>query len=375
MVGDENNRYSLAADLHCDTVLQMKRGYDIAKRHKGYHIDIPRLREGGVDLQVFACLANPHIRGKSEYEMVNEYISCLKTAIAENSSDISLCHKVTEVIQAEKNNKIAAVLAIEGGTALEGNSGNIEYFYNKGIRLLTLVHEQSTDWCLSWSDTNPAFQGITELGREIIAEMNRLGMIIDISHCAASSANEAIEVSRFPVVASHSCAASLCPSGRNLTDKQIKAIADKGGLIGVTFIYFILSSELNRQSAELRKMYPDEIKKISELFVSTMPEKELQEELIKHTSFINEFESPLNSERPTVKTVVDHIDFIINLAGVDSVAIGSDFDGMSMPPIGLEDCTGMPNITKELLVRGYKENEIEKIMGGNFMRIFKEICR
>ncbi len=364
----------LAADLHCDTVLQIRRGYDISKRHKDYHIDIPRLKEGGVDLQVFASLAHSYAGGKSEFEMVNEYIDCLKTEIAKNNDSIIICHTSSEAINAKKSNKIAAVLAIEGGTAIENAAQNIEYFYNMGVRLLTLVHEQSTDWCLSWSDKNPAFTGITDFGREIIAEMNRLGMIIDISHCTASSANKAIAASRLPIIASHSCADSLCPSGRNLNDKQIKAIADKGGVIGVTFIYFVLSKELNIQSAELRKKYPNEIRKISELFVSTKPEEELQIELKKHSSFIKEFEASLNRLRPTVKTVVDHIDFMVNLGGIDCVAIGSDFDGMSMPPVGLEDCTGMPNITKELLARGYKESEIEKIMGENFMRVFKEVC-
>ncbi len=364
----------LVADLHCDTVLQMIRGYDISKQHNNYHIDIPRLKEGGVDLQVFASLAHSYVAGKSEFEIVNEYIDCLKTEIAKNKDSIIICHTSSDAMNVKKSDKITAVLAIEGGTALNSDIKNVEYFYNRGVRLLTLVHEQSTNWCLSWSDKNPAFQGITEQGREIIAEMNRLGMIVDISHCATSSADEAIEMSKSPVVASHSCAVSICPSGRNLNDKQIKAIADKGGVIGVTFIYFILSQELNKQSTELRKKYPNEIKKISELFVSTMPENELQDELKKHTSFIEEFESPLNRLRPTVKTVVDHIEFMVNLGGIDCVAIGSDFDGMSMPPIGLEDCTGMPNIAKELLARDYKENEIEKIMGGNFMRVFKEVC-
>ena len=124
----------------------------------------------------------------------------------------------------------------------------------------------------------------------------------------------------------------------------------------------------------MREKYPVEIKRISELFVSTMPEKILQEKLKKISSFIEEYESSLNHLRPTVKTVVDHIEHIINQGGIDCVAIGSDFDGMSMPPIGLEDCSGMPNITKELLLRNYGENDIEKILGGNFMRIFKEVC-
>ena len=374
MIENKKNGTSLTADLHCDTVLQMKRGYNIAQRHEDYHIDIPRLQDGGIDLQVFACLAHHYIKGRSEFEIVNEYIDCLTTEIGKNSNGISLCHTAAEAIQAKNSNKIAAVLAIEGGTALNNNIANIDYFYNRGVRLLTLVHEQSTAWCISWSDSNPAFQGMTEHGRNIIAEMNRLGIIIDISHCVTLSADAAIKASRFPVVASHSCADSLCPSGRNLNDKQIKAIADKGGVIGVTFIYFILSVELNKLSNRLRKKYPDEIKKISELFVSTLPEKELQDRLKKYVAFIKEFEYPLKRLRPDVKMVVDHIEYMINLAGIDCVAIGSDFDGMSMPPLGLEDCTGRPNIKIELQARGYSSNDIDKISGGNFMRVFKEVC-
>ncbi|MCP4705815.1 MAG: membrane dipeptidase [candidate division Zixibacteria bacterium] len=371
---DISGKMIFTADLHCDTVLQMIRGYDISKRHKDYHIDIPRLIDGGVDLQVFASLAHKYKKGKSEFDVVNDYINCLKTEFAKNSNNISICHTANQAIQANKDKKIAAVLAIEGGTALTNDFETIGYFYNRGIRLLTLVHEQSTNWCISWSDKNPTFNGITKLGREIIAEMNRMGMIIDISHCEVSSANEVIKESRLPVVASHSCANSLCSSGRSMKDDQIKALADKGGVIGVTFIYFVLSQELNRRTTELREKYPNEIKKISELFVSTICEDKLHTELKKHASILAEFESFSNPQRTSVKTVVDHIDYIINLGGIECVAIGSDFDGMSNPPLGLEDCTGMPNITNELLERGYKENEVKKIMGGNFMRLFKDVC-
>jgi membrane dipeptidase len=376
MNSDSKKRPSSAfvADLHCDTVLQMRRGYDISRRHDQYHIDIPRLKEGGVGLLVLASLANPDIEGKSVFEMVNEYIDTLHTELAKNSRDITICLNSKQVLAANKAGKIAAILSIEGGTALENNPKNLEYFYNRGIRLMTMTHERSSDWCISWSDQNPAFRGIGGLGREIVEEMNRLGIIIDISHCEESSAAEIIRTSRHPVAASHSCAAAISPSGRNLSDRLITAIAEKGGISGVTFVYFLLSAEINELSSQLRKQYVEENRAISKLFVSAEPEEIFQKKMTQFASSIEVFEKPLRRIRPTVKTVVDHIDYISNLAGVDFVGIGSDFDGMSMPPLGLEDCSQMPNLTKELLNRGYKRADTIKILGGNFMRVFRQVC-
>jgi len=365
---------ALVADLHCDTVIQMKRGYDFTRRHEDYHVDIPRLQEGGVDLQVFATGINPSQPPEKPREKITADLDFLKKKIAENPDTVRVCTSSAEAGNAGADGRIGILLAIEGGDALENNPANIEFFYERGVRLITVVHERSTDWGISWSDKNPAFDGINDLGREMIARMNELGIIVDISHCSRATFDGVLGAARAPVIASHSCVDALCHNGRNLTDDQIKEIANCGGLVGITFVSFFLSEELGRASKEFWEQYPEEIKIMPQLFLSEMDEEEKKRRYDRYQPLEDKFEKYIASIRPTVSTVVDHIDYVVKLVGVDFVGLGSDYDGMTFPPLGLEDCSGLPRITEELFRRGYAETEIRKILGGNFMRIFKQVC-
>jgi membrane dipeptidase len=243
-----------------------------------------------------------------------------------------------------------------------------------GVRLITLTHDSQLDWCINWKDDNPDFHGLNDLGREMIDEMNRLGIIIDLSHSAASTVEEVLKASNQPVIASHSCAASICPHKRNLTDDQIRAIAEKGGMIGVAFVSFFLDKEFSTKLDEFSKKYADEMKALMRLFSSEMDEESKRKSESEYSHVIEEFERTFQPIRPGIGVVADHIDHIVNLVGADHVGIGSDFDGMEMPPVGLDDCAGMPNLTRELVNHSYSEDDIRKILGGNFMRVFKQVC-
>jgi len=368
------HREALVADLHCDTVIQMKRGYDFTRRHEDYHVDIPRLQEGGVDLQVFATGINPSHPPDKPREKIMSDLAFLKKKITENHDRVRVCTSATEAEDTKAAGKIGILPTIEGGDALENDPANIEYFYERGVRLITVVHERSTGWGISWSDKEPAFDGFNDLGREMIARMNDLGIIIDVSHCSRPTFDGVLGAARAPVIASHSCVDALCRNGRNLTDDQIKKIANSGGLVGITFVSFFLSEELGRVSKEFWKQYPEEIKIMPQLFLSEMDEEEKKRQYEKYIPLEEKFGKYIASLRPTVSTVVDHIDYVVKLVGVDFVGLGSDYDGMTFPPLGLEDCSGMPRITEELFRRGYAETEIRKILGGNFMRVFKQVC-
>lgn len=360
--------------MHCDTIIPMKRGYDLSVRNNKYHVDIPRLVDGGVDLQVFAVMVGNDVPPGERFPDVSRSVEFLRAEITKRSDSIAICHSASEAESITSDSRIAALLALEGGGSLENDPANIERFYLMGVRLITLTHDSKLDWCINWKDESPAFHGLNDLGREMIREMNRLGMIIDLSHSAASTVEEVLKASDQPVIASHSCAASICHHKRNLTDDQIKAIAKSGGMIGVTFVSFFLDQEFSSKLDEFQKKYTDEMKTLMQLFSSEMDEESKRSRESEYSHIIEEFERTFKPIRPGIGAVADHIDHIVNLVGPDHVGIGSDFDGMEMPPVGLDDCTGTPSLTRELVNRSYSEDDIRKILGGNFMRVFRQVC-
>jgi len=364
---------ALVADLHCDTVLQMQRGYDISCRHQNYHVDIPRLREGGVDLAVLATTVNPYNTAETPFLQVNRQLEVITETVEKNEADLVICFTSDAALQARKDGKIGVVLAVEGGHALEKDPTNLERLHRKGVRLLTIVHEQPTGWAVGWNETNPDITGLNDLGREMIAELNRLGMMIDLSHSAPVTVDAVVECSRQPVVASHSCAFTLCPHGRNIADEQAKKIAATGGVIGVSFVSLFVSPEFGRVSTDFRQRHAAATRKIDALFVSEMNEDDKAEESEPFRPLLDEFAGMVAAVRPTVADVANHIDYFVNLLGVEHVAVGSDFDGMMFPPLGLEDCSRLPNLTRELARRGHPESSVRKILGGNFLRVFKQV--
>ncbi len=370
------HKEALVADLHCDTLIQMKRGYDFSERHNDYHVDIPRLIEGGIDLQVFASFLGSAKKEQSPFESVSASIDLLKAEISKHSDKIAVCLTSSDAQKIKESNRIGAMLSIEGGLALNKDPANVERFYKKGIRLITIAHSKPNGWCTSSEEKDASFHGLTDLGRKMISEMNRLGIIIDLSHSSDATFEEVLKVSSHPVIASHSNSRSLCDKLRNITDEQIKTLAKKDGMIGVTFVSQFLSAEFDKAFSEYWNRVPeDEAKKLPELFLSEIPEEEKQKQMQEYKPLMDNAEKVLGALRPSFKTVVDHIDYMVNLAGPDYVSIGSDYDGMSMPPLELEDCSKMPNLTEELAARGYSEVNIKKILGGNFMRVFKAVCR
>jgi len=250
-----------------------------------------------------------------------QLIDCFYREIENNQDDISLVTNYDQLKEVNRAGKIAAILSIEGGEALEGDLGVLRVLYRLGVRLLTLTWNQRNQIADGIGESRTG-SGLTEFGLKVIDEMNRLGMLIDVSHLSETCFWDVIKRSKAPIVASHSNCYNLCPHPRNLKDEQIKAIADKGGVIGITFVPNFLTQE---------------------------------------------------KRKTTVKDVVKHINYLVEKVGVDCVGLGSDFDGTGGLPLGLEGVDKISNITEGLLGRGYEEREIEKILGGNFLRVFKEV--
>ncbi len=373
-LSEQKNHDKIVADLHCDTVLFLRSGRDFKVRNKQGHIDLPRLHEGGVNIQMFASFIDPELCGEKAFIRANELIGLLRSEFSE-SEDICLCRSSDDVYEAVRKKSIAALLAIENGTAINSDLSNLNLFYSHGVRSITLVHTRTNDICSSSSDPKSKFDGLTDFGRDVVTRMNELGMIVDISHASAGAVRDTLAISIAPIFASHSCAYAICQHDRNLADEQIRAIAEKGGMIGVNFCGRFLSNDRNILGTKYDMANLEDIKLVRHLTGGGCTKKEFDQKSDQYYEIVLRLKNAMKAAPVTVKTVVDHIDHIVNIGGIDAVGIGSDFDGIPLAPDGLDDCSKLPNLAIELERRGYKPDAIEKILAQNFMRVFEIVCK
>jgi membrane dipeptidase len=367
------HRDAAVVDMHCDTIRRAMAGEDLAKDLPARHIDIPKLERGGVDLQVFACFAPPPQNDLEKGRSANgvfAQIEAVHKLVDANPDKLALVTSLQEAGAARNAGKIGVLIAIEGGYAIENDLVLLREFYRAGVRLMTLTHWTATDWADASGDPQPVHGGLTELGKEVVAEMNRLGMIIDVSHAADSTFWDVLKASKAPVVASHSCCRALAPHFRNLSDEMLKALAEKNGVVGINFYPGFFRPEFDKAESEVMAKVAAAQGLPADWAAIDLLEPAVQQK------FFADFNARWAELRKTlpvvdVKTVVDHIDHVVKVTGdCDHVGLGSDFDGISITPTGLENAGMLPNITKELVRRGYKAADIRKILGGNFLRVF-----
>jgi membrane dipeptidase len=364
----------LTVDTHTDTPMRLVRGeYDMGIVHnpqdRGGKVDFPRMKQGGLDAVFFAVFVGQGPRTPDGNEKAKQ--SALKVfdkvhqTIKKYPQLVELALTADDAYKIEKKGKRAIYIGIENGYPVGKDISLIKKYYDLGARLITLCHSSNNDICDSSTDDNgPEHNGLSDFGKQVVKEMNRLGMLIDVSHMSDKSFYDVLEVSKAPVMASHSCARTLCDHERNLTDDMLKKLAKKGGVIQVCMVSsFVKKPPPNPERDKEFRALRDKWKKADQL-----SEKELAE-------LRNEWRR-LRKKYPgihaTVVDLVNHIDHIVKVAGIDHVGIGSDFDGGG----GLKDCfdvSGLGNITLELVKRGYTEEQIRKIWGGNFMRVFKKV--
>ena len=365
---------AFVADLHCDTVMQMRRGYDISRRNDTRHIDIPRLQEGGVNLQVFACFVgfeSPEEKCPAETEAL---LDTLDSEFARLSDTIAVCRTAGEAREIANSGRIAAFVGIENGMAINNDLSLLERYYERGVRYMTLIHNRSNGWCISANDSAPAFDGLTDFGVEVVRQMNELRMIVDVSHVHPLGVTQVLKTTTKPIIASHSCVHAICPHPRNLTDYQIKAIADNGGMIGINYHGDFISRR--RWVASQAHLLTDKVRsvRLPLYYFGALDGKISPEEEEELKRCVAEWEKALRPVNPALSDVVDHIEYIVNLVGADYVGLGSDYDGIFLPPDGLDDTSYVPEITRELLERGHDERTIRKVLGENFLRVFAEVC-
>ena len=328
------------------------------------HSDLSRFKTGGLDVQFFSVWSDGD--QKNPFAFANRQIDSLDAAIKRNPDKIVKAGTVKEILQVVKENKIAALIGLEGGHQIENSIENLDLLYKRGTRYITLTWNNSTDWATSALDqnTNPAFKGkgLSDFGKRIVQHMNKIGMLVDVSHVGEKTFWDIIETTTKPIIASHSSVYNLCPFRRNLKDEQIKAIARNKGVIQINFNSgFIDSTEMSRENDFIKSHQ----KEYDSLQLATNSEY-IAEEII-HKRYRKESDKL----RAPLALLIEHIEYVTKLVGVDYVGIGSDFDGIVVPPQQLDDVTSYPLITKALIKKGYTKNDINKILGGNLLRVLK----
>ncbi len=305
-------------DAHADTLTEMSdRGYDLDAAPEGTHIDFPRVAHGVLDAQVFTCFVSPKCLPDGAADRVRMQLDTMDRQLARFPERLALCTAPGEIAHARQQGQLAGVLAIEGGHAIENDLDILLEFHGRGVRTMTLTWNNSNEWADGCGDVGP-HGGLTARGREVVAAMEELDMVVDVSHAARSTFDDVLSLARRPLIASHSCARALRDHPRNLEDDQLRAIAAQGGVACVNF-------------------YP---------------------------AFL------MKEGAATLTDVLDHVDHFIEVAGVRHVGLGTDYDGIPTTPVGLEDVSTLPRLTAGMLDRGHSEQTVRCFLGANLMRVF-----
>ena len=351
---------SLVLDTHVDTTPKLQTDWKFTEEHKEGHLDLPRMKKGGLNALFFSIYMPGTVTGPKAVNDAMERIASVHKLAHDLPGEISLCATADQVRAARRQGKIAALIGMEGGHMINHSLPILRMYAALGVRYLTLTHSVNTEWADSSGD-KPQHNGLTDFGKEIVRELNRLGVLVDVSHVSDETFWDALETSKAPVIASHSSCRSLCDNPRNMTDEMIKAMAAKGGVIQINYhIEF-----LDIKAAEY-------FKKAEPLFRQLMEKLGPQADATKLRDEIARQIGP--APKISWERIIDHIDHAVKLVGADHVGLGSDYDGAMMPD-GMEDVSRLPKITEALLRKGYSTTDIRKILGENLLRVLEQARR
>lgn len=357
---------AIVVDTHNDILMKsVDDGMVFDKDLKGQtHSDLARWKQGGLDVQLFSVFCDGE--KKNPYQYANLQMDSLDAVLLRNPDKMVKGENSEALLKAVKQHKIVALFGVEGGHMIENDLNKLDLLYKRGARYMTLTWNNSTSWASSAYDEtfkkDLVHKGLTDFGKKIVQRMNGLGMIIDISHVGEQSFWDVINTTVKPVIASHSSVYNLCNHQRNLKDEQIRAIAKNGGVIQVNFYPGFIDSSFMKKQIDFMQLHKSES---DSLIKSGMHEWNIESFLFK------KYSDEANVMRPPLSLLMLHIEYIINLVGVDYVGLGSDFDGITITPQQLDDVTTYPLITKALMDKGYSRRDITKILGSNFLRVLK----
>jgi len=353
-------------DLHCDTIWEVQAGKNISNGNPDGHVDIPRLKSGNVGIIVFASFVSSVLSGDNAFHEACELLDLSKQTCDEFSDQLQLVESYSDVEKILKSDKIGIFSAVENGHAINQQLANLEQLRSQGARYMTLTHSQNLEWAASSGEKSCEFEGLTNFGVKVVHAMNELGMIVDVSHVHESTFWDVVHYSKKPFIASHSNTTGVCPIARNLTDDQIKAIADNGGMIGINFFPGFLDFDYENGLKQHCSDLFDALDKIELKYMNdpVMKAKGLR-------NFYNDLNTRMIDFHVGIEKIIEHIDYIVNLVGDDFVGFGSDFDGVPALPDGMMGCDAYPAIISQLKTK-YSVNSVEKIANKNFLRVLKD---
>jgi membrane dipeptidase len=356
---------SLVVDTHDDTTQRMlSPGFDIGARHADGHVDIPRMRDGGLDALFLSIWIDGRTQGPSAVQKALAQVDAIREAVRTHPKDLVLARTAEEVRRAHAEQKIAVLMGVEGGHMIANDLRMVRILGALGVRYLTLSHFYNDEWADSSTDT-PLHNGLTAFGKDVVRELNRQGILVDISHVSDKTFADALEVSRAPLIASHSSVRAISDHVRNMSDEMIKALAAKGGVIHInyekSFLDQAYKTAYGKASGGVVASLDAATKRCGDDLSCVMREQMAEDRRLTDSGAV---------PRVSWERIVEHIDHVVKLVGADHVGLGSDFDGANMPE-GMDDCSMLPKITEALLRRGYKEDDIQKILGGNTLRVLE----
>jgi membrane dipeptidase len=367
------HRRAVAVDMHADTVqFIVDEGADINQRLTSTHLDAPRMREGGLDAQFFSIWVEPQFYGRGGPRAVaraDEQVAAIRALAERHPETWTLASNAADIRRAAAEGKLAALMGLEGGYAIDGKLENVERYYRAGVRYLSATWTYSLDWAGSSGDVEGQSRGLNDFGRQVIREMNRLGMLVDVSHVSDKTFWDIVETSTKPVIATHSNCRAIVNVARNLTDEMIRAIAKTGGVVCVVFYPGFVEPGWMEKKDALEREIAAEVEEAGRNAKGSGSAARIARDRVREREYAARLPAV------SVARIVDHIDRIVSLVGVEHVGVGSDFDGIQATPADLSTVAQLPNLTAELLRRGYSEEDVDKILGGNILRVMEETER
>jgi membrane dipeptidase len=362
---------SIVVDTHDDTTqLMLDAKFDLSARQPKGSIDIPRMREGGLGAIFFSIWIPSKVTGPTAVQKALQQIDAVREQARKRPKDLVLATTAEQIRQAHKNGKIAALMGVEGGHMINSDLGVLREYAALGVRYMTLTHSGNDEWADSSTD-KAVHSGLTDFGKNVVREMNRLGVMVDISHVSDKTFYDALEVSRAPLLASHSSCRAICDAPRNMSDQMMKDLAAKGGVIQINYHVGFLSQEFRNAEKGDPKINEAIAEEVTKRCGSDGNEGCM---LIEGDRITREYVAKGVLPRVQYTKIIEHIDHAVRVAGIDHVGLGSDFDGANMP-YGMEDASMLPKITEALLKKGYSDSDVKKILGENTLRLMTDVER
>ena len=365
------HRRAIAIDMHADTPQRLlDESVDLQKRLADGHFDAVRAREGGLDAQFFSIWVEPQLfggGGPSAMKRADDQIAAVRALAEQHPETWQFAVTAADIRRAVSANKLAALTGLEGGYAIDEKLENVERYYRMGVRYMSPAWTISTSWAGSSGDAVGQTRGLNDFGKQVIREMNRLGMMVDVSHVSDKAFWDIVNTSTKPVIATHSGCRAITNVPRNLTDEMIRALAKTGGVVNVIFYPEHLEPGWSEKKKVVDADIAPKVQRASEEEPGDVAHKKLARDRVRREEFA------VRLPPVSVTRLVDHIDHVVKLVGIDHVGIGSDFDGVQSTLSDLADISELPNLTVELLRRGYSASDIEKILGGNMLRVMEEV--